>query len=207
MPATCRRSCVRGLEEGMSLLELMIALAILSIAILGAGSVLVTTTQANFLVREDAAAMRVARAKIAEIKSTDFDDIITDYGSNYTFRAELVDGVSMNLGLEVTGVQQDEGEVVIITDETPDEADYARDLDGNGSADGVDLNSDASRTGAFTVPGPCVFPMDLNCDGDINDNVVAAADMDLIPVVVIIRWRSQGGGTRRVELMTIVGRP
>jgi len=194
-------------EDGFSLLELMIAAAILVVVILGTGSVITTTTRQNFMVREDAAAMRAARAKLAEIQAYTYDDIVAEFGSGYTFRVLLVDGTTQSLGLEVSGAQQDEGEVVIIQDETPAEASYGRDLNNDSVPDGVDLNSDGQTNGVISAPGNSIFPLDLNGTNGTADNSVAAASMNLIPVVVVVRWRSMTGIERRIQLMSVIGRP
>ena len=151
--------------------------------------------------------MRAARAKLSEIQAYTFDDIVAEYGSGHTFRVHLVDGTTQSLGLEVSGVQQDEGEVIIIQDETPDEGSYGRDLDGDGNPDGVDLNSDGQRTGVISAPGSSIFPLDINGTNGTGDEFVAAASMNLMPVVVVVRWRSMTGIERRIQLMSVIGRP
>jgi hypothetical protein len=148
---------------------------------------------------------------ISELQAYSSTEIMAGYTGGYTFRVNLVEGQTQSLGLLSAGVPQNEGEVVIITDEEPDEAAYGRDLSSpaDGTPDGVDLNGDGDRTDVLnTTAAGCIFPLDLNGDGDTGDTAVVAGDLQVVPVVVIIRWRSFGGRgeERRVQMMTVTGK-
>ena len=59
-----------------------------------------------------------------------------------------------------------------------------------------------------TASSTSLFPLDLNGNGNITDGVVTAANLELLPVVVIVRWRSLAGGLEgRVQLMTVIRKP
>ena len=198
---------------GFTMIELMIAVAVIAVMIAGAASSLTTSWRQNQLLREEAAALRHAEAKLAEIRGQTLANIVTSYGANYSFRAQLLRGQTGSMGLLVSNVPVDEGEVVLILDETPAEAGYGRDLDVTTGPDGVDLNGDGYATGVLSSSGSgSLFPLDLDGDGDTDADAVPAADLKLLPVVVIIRWRSLTGGPpklreRRVQLMTVIGGP
>jgi hypothetical protein len=49
------------------------------------------------------------------------------------------------------------------------------------------------------------FPRDLNLDGDTSDTTLTA--VRVLPVIVRVRWRSAGGGTRSFEIATTLGEP
>ncbi len=190
---------------GFTMIELMVAVTVIAVMLIGAGSAVSTTMRLNQLMREEGAAIRAAETKLAEIRAATFAYAATSY-SNHTFSVRLLREHRVSMGLEVSGAAQPEGEVVLVTDETPDEASYGRDLDGDGSADGVDLNGDGFAIGNLTTPSSgSLFPLDLNENGNTTDGVVAAANLKLLPVVVIVRWRSLAGGLEgRVQLMTVI---
>ena len=190
------------------MIELMVAVSVIAVMLIGAGSAVATSMRLNQLMREEAAAIRAAEAKLAEIRAATFAYAATSY-NNHTFRAGLLREHTVSMGLEVSGAAQSEGEVVLVTNETPNEASYGRDLDDDGSADGVDLNGDGFAIGNLvTSSSGSLFPLDLNGDGDTDDGVVAAANLELLPVVVIVRWRSLARGLEgRIQLMTVIGKP
>jgi type II secretory pathway pseudopilin PulG len=190
------------------MIELMIAVAVIAVMVVGAGSALTSTMRLNQFMREEAAAIRAAETKLAEIRAAAFVYAATNYG-NHTFRVSLLRGHDPSMGLEVSGAAQSEGEVVLVTNETPDETAYGRDLDDEPGPDGVDLNGDGFAIGSLpSSTAGSLFPLDLNGDGDTNDGVVAAGNLELLPVVVIIRWQSLAKGMEgRVQLMTVIGKP
>lgn len=209
---------------GFSLIELMIAITVLAVALGGAAAAWNTAMTQGQLMREEAVALRAAEEVLATIQGTDYD-ILTPpnwvEGRNVggwllaeasapslareaPFEVSLVAGHSPRMGLEYNGTAQAEGEVIIIMNENPQEGDYGRDLDGDGSSDGVDIDSDGSLSG---VPVGSIFPLDLNGDGDATDDLSADPNsMVLIPVVVLVRWQSLGGKAiqGRLQLMTVV---
>jgi Tfp pilus assembly protein FimT len=240
------------------MIELMVAVAVIAVMLVGAGSAVTTSMRLNQLVREEAAAIRAAEHILAQVRATPFARM-TDppnwvdgvnqggwrlaqadqvclarevpfpvHGPEKPDKGEgdtnIVDEPDLRLlrehdltmGVNVGGTtvghsRRYEGEVVLVTNETPDEAAYGRDLDADGSADGVDLNGvDINRDGNHndvlgSTSSGWLFPLDLNGNGNTTDGVVPAADLQLLPVVVIVRWRSLAGGLEgRVQLMTVI---
>jgi prepilin-type N-terminal cleavage/methylation domain-containing protein len=195
-------------EKALTMVELMIALAILAVVMLGAFSTLHASARQNQYFREEAAALRAAQAELARVRNAELTSSTTPSRADYTFTVALVEGQpagSRGL-LEISG-SRPEGEVVFIADETPDESDYGMDLDGNGYPDGVDLNGDGIVGRRAERPDAgFLFPLDLNGDGAIDvDPLADRSQMKLVPVIVIIRWRSFTGIEGRVELMTVIG--
>lgn len=203
--------------NGMSLIEVMIAISVLGVAMMGAFSALMTSLKYNQLMREEAAAVQAATQKMAEIRgaaATDFEGIFKSkdnggYGTDvngdpYTWTLRLLVGQKAgSMGIEAGGAVQPEGEVVLILDENPDEGDYGRDLDGDGGPDGVDLNGNGV---IGTVGTGTLFPLDLNLDGDTSDDLSGApGNMRMVPVVVVVRWMSRTGTEDRIDLMTVIG--
>jgi len=191
---------------GFTMIELMVAVSVIAVMLIGAGSAVTTSMRLNQLMREESAAIRVAEAKIAEIRAATFAYAASGY-NNHTFSVRLLRQHQVSMGLEVSGAAQPEGEVVLVTNETPNEASYGRDLDDEAGPDGVDLNGDGFAIGNLTSPSSgSLFPLDLNGNGNTTDGVVTAADLKLLPVVVIVRWRSLARGLEgRVQLMTVIG--
>ena len=180
--------------RGLTLIELMIAVAILAIAICGIMSAYFSSHRLNVRSREEAIAVAAAQDKLAEIREHSFADIVSTYGGQ-TFQV---------LGLTPVTPGADQGEVIIINDESPDEAAYGRDLDPPVGPDGVDLDGNGRRTdvlGVATVTS--TFPADLDGDGATITPVVAPAAFKLIPAVVVVTWRGSSG-TARVQTMTMI---
>lgn len=180
--------------RGLTLVELMIAVAILAITICATMSAYFSSHRLNVRSREEAIAVAAAQDKLAEIREHNFDDVVNAYGGQ-TFQV---------FGLNPVAPGVDQGEVIIINDETPDEAAYGRDLEAPVGPDGVDLNGNGRRTdvlGLATVTG--TFPADLDGDGAATTPVVAPAAFKLIPVVVAVTWQGPSG-TARVQMMTMI---
>jgi hypothetical protein len=145
--------------------------------------------------REDQLALAAAEDILADIREvSSMEDLVTKF-NGLTFAVE---------GLTAPPGFTDHGEVIIITDETPDESAYGRDMEAPAGPDGVDLNGDGDRVDLHSALTPdCAFPVHLDNDTvNLIDNV-AAADMDLVPVVVLVRWRTPVG-IARLQLVTFV---
>ncbi len=186
---------------GFSLIEVMIATSVLAVMMAGASSTLGVVWRHNQLMREEASALRAADSMLAQIRAASLGvyglmGVEAAYGEPspgvpYTFAVQLLRGHQASMGVDGAP----EGKVLLIMDETPDESDYGVDLNGDGDA--VDT---LSSTGSLLL-----FPLDLDGSGTFGD-VVAPGDLQLLPVVVIMRWNSLAGGLEgRVQLMTIIG--
>jgi prepilin-type N-terminal cleavage/methylation domain-containing protein len=179
-----------GLRAGFSLLEVMICMAILAIAIAGTASAVMVSTQLSNRANNDALAVAAAEDMLAQIRETAFDQIATTF-SGKTFTVA---------GLPFPSGTVPQGEVIIINSETPNEAAYGRNLGGVDGGPGVDLNGN----GRFNdVLSGATFGQDIDGDGAYTTATVLPANYKLIPVVVLIRWRS-GEGMQRVQVMTSI---
>ena len=181
-------------EKGVSLIEVMVALTVLAMATVGTITAVQLAGMSNSVSREYARAYEAAQEKIAEIRATDFDSIVGFNGQRFPVEFYAGQGLDPVLGrMGIGGVR--EGYVVVIdSDENPDPANYGRDLEPAGDGpDGVDLGG--------------VFPLDLNGNGNATDSGIAQANLQVIPVYVIIRWRTAGRRLScRVQLCTFIAR-
>jgi type IV pilus assembly protein PilV len=73
------RPMVHGIS-GMSLLEVLIALAILSVGLLGVAALQITAIKGNATADETAVAAYYAQEKIEELRRTAFDNIVSSAG-------------------------------------------------------------------------------------------------------------------------------
>jgi prepilin-type N-terminal cleavage/methylation domain-containing protein len=69
-------------EEGFTLLELMIAVTVLMIVLLGSANMLITSIKFNVLTMEKTTAARLAKNKIAELRSIDYQEVGLNIGSH-----------------------------------------------------------------------------------------------------------------------------
>ena len=183
-------------RKGVTLVEVMIAISVLAVAVAGTISAVQTSNMSNVISREHARAAEAAQAMIAEIRAESFDQIVSRY-ENATFDVHFYPE-QRRAGAPRMGIGgAAEGEVVIVRDETPGRLNYGRDLDGDGTPDGVDLG---------TVWGSGV---DLDASGGIDGAgvTVAPADLQIIPVYVIVRWETVGRPLRgRVQMCTFIAK-
>ena len=185
---------MRNKEAGMTLLEVVIAVAVLAVAVCGTVGAMLACYQMNTRSREENLATAAAQDMLATIRETPFENIVASF-SGTTFRVN---------GLNTPAGGADHGEVIIIADETPDEAVYSRDLELPAGPDGLDLNGDGDRTDVLNAPDPTsTFPYDLDGDGALVTGAVAPANFKLIPVVVLVRWESSTG-MARLQFMTMI---
>lgn len=202
--------------KGFTLIELMIALSVITTMIVGASMAMTTSIRYSNYLKEEAAAARVAEALLAEVRAANFSTIVATY-DGLTRDVELIPNQVTEIRYS-DDTKIDEAEFVIITDETPNEADYGRDIETfqdksvvptpDGSPDGIDLDDNVDRTNTPSSASNSLFPMDLNGDGDTTDDLSATpGTMRLIPVVVIIRWRTSLGANGRYQAMDIIRIP
>ena len=59
-------------EDGMALAEVLVAIGVLTVGLLGSAQLLVITTQTHVLARETTDATRLAQAKVEELVKADF---------------------------------------------------------------------------------------------------------------------------------------
>ena len=81
-------------QRGFSMVELMFALAVIAIALMGIFSVILHTMRTKEAMRELEYAKEAAAAKMEEIKAQDFDEIPTKYSSGSTGASFTVENLS-----------------------------------------------------------------------------------------------------------------
>ena len=83
------RTKQRTVDGGFTLLEVMIAVGILVLSIIGMVSVITYTTTQNEISRDNLLAMRAAEGKIEEMRRFDVSEIFARYSANASTRAYL----------------------------------------------------------------------------------------------------------------------
>jgi uncharacterized protein (TIGR02598 family) len=74
-PSLARRSRVRRIFPGFSLIEVAVATAVLTVGILGLAQLLVVATDANRTARATTTAAVLARSKLEELRAAPFDSL------------------------------------------------------------------------------------------------------------------------------------
>jgi len=209
----------RRQARGMTLLEVCIAVGVLSTAILGVFSLFVTTERLSVIAREESIALYAAEEAINEIRNAPYSTsepevykIVALYdkntrpvnldGPNATKQRLSMGDVTAPLtsvgtgdGIKVT----DELGIVMINEESPDESHFG-DVDSDGDLDfPLDLNLNGKFNDVLTNP----FPVDLGGTTASNDTI-ATPLMKLVPVAVIVRWNSMAGIERRIQILTFI---
>ncbi|MHC4916624.1 MAG: PulJ/GspJ family protein [Planctomycetota bacterium] len=188
---------MRNKEAGLTLIEVVIAVAILAVVFSMTVSAMLSSYDMSTRSRQDALALAAAQDMVAQIRTAQPNDVANNF-AGLTF---TVDGLPPPV---VGGVAVPHGEVIVIADETPDEAAYGRDLLLPPGPDGIDLDGNGLRWDILTVAsGACPFPVDLDGSLAVDNDAVLPDDMTLVPVVVVVSWESKVG-LSRVQLLTFV---
>ena len=80
-------------QGGFSLLEVVVALAVISIALLAMLTMMLNTSNLKEVGRQRSLAMQAAMAKLEELKAQDFDTIVPNYGPGGAQNSFDVDGL------------------------------------------------------------------------------------------------------------------
>lgn len=174
-------------RAGISLVEVLIALTFLVLAAGGFIASLLGGMRISDVSRETAVAQHAARSALEEIQLTDFSDIFASYNDS---EADDPDGpgTAPGAGFAVAGLDLQVG----------------------------DADALAGRVvfpGAPGVP-PTVLrenlddpsfsmPRDLSGDGAV-DGANHAQDYTLLPVRVVVEWRSARGGNRQITFESLI---
>ena len=172
---------------GTGMVELLFAIAVILVGLLGYSRTLAETAELEDLNRETAIATDAARQVVEAINGSPFDEVFARFNSDTGDDGALTGPAPGNL-FEVEGLalvpgdaDGNHGEIIF-----PSQA-------GAGS---LELREDV----VLTELG---MPRDLNFDGAIDGND-HAADYALLPVRVLIQWQS-AGREREFEIRTLVG--
>ena len=211
-------ACMPETPRGVTLLEVVIALGILTTAIVALCTGIVTAERLEVLAREEAIALAAAEAAINEIRAAPFSGGTKNvYQFHNERRHVMLAGTAapnMHLGAAsapiVSGgdgrkVPEEMG-IIIINEESPHES-YYGDVDNDGDLDfPVDLNLNGSYTDYLSTPTVGqAFPMNLGGDSGRMDETIDRSLLRLVPVAVVVRWTSQLGGERQIQIVTFIG--
>ncbi len=169
------------------MLELIFAIAVLLIGLLGYSRTLAESAELEDLNRETAIATGAARQVVEAIYGAPFDEAYARYNSEPADDAALSGPAPGNLfavdGLELVPGDADGNQGEILFPTQP----------GGG---GLELREDLNQ-------GELGMPRDLDLDGVVDGND-HSLDYQLLPVLVRIQW--QGAGRQReFEVRTLVG--
>lgn len=166
--------------RGVTLLEILIAMAVLLVALLGLIGAIVSAQSAGQSTRELTVAMNEAREKVEEMRSQPFDEIFRRYNSS---TGDDLAGSNPGATFTVSGLNALAG--------TP--------------AGQIVFPGDVPATPGQllenVVDAPLGMPHDLNGDGDATDN--AATGYRMLPVRIQIRWQGING-PGRFDLNTVI---
>ncbi len=172
-----------GKEAGFGLVEVMVALAIIAVGVVGLLAALLPAIQLSDTSRETTVAMNAAREMIAIIdRSWSFDDTFAMYNKD------------SNDDPDGAGTAPGPGFIVEDLSAQP------------GDADGFVGRISFPVTGAAlredTMNPELGMPRDLNGDG-VVDAADHSGDYIILPVTVIIEWQG-AAGLRSTEISTLL---
>ncbi|HUR29492.1 MAG TPA: hypothetical protein VM509_14985 [Planctomycetota bacterium] len=170
----------------MTLIELVMAMTVLAVALVGYAKTVAMASIASSTSRESTLATEAGRQMLETLRSTTFSEIFSRYNSSLADNPPL--GVSPGANFAVTGLD-------------------ARKNDADGMP-GEILFPTITVGGALQLREDLVstklgMPSDLNGDG-VVDAVNHAANYQNLPVIVRVRWRGVGG-PGQVEFQTVLG--
>jgi len=200
----------RRSAAGFTLMEVVIALAILAIAFFGMVSVVTYTSRMNAATHERVLAMRAAERKIEQMLATDWTNIFTSF-SDYSASGEGMGWEQVQeldlLGIPHPGLQYftPKGNIPNLTMVTgytyPSYAGtLAPKLIGDRQAVlfvrfPLDSATTVNENGAGSFAGLATANLDLNRDGVITGGLDPATCL-MLPVMIEVYWKSVIGGNQ-----------
>lgn len=174
-----RIASVPASRAGMTLIELMIVLVVMTIAVGMLSGTLTSTSRVAPLQRENALAALAARSQFETMRSQSFSQLFALYNSDATDDPDGV-GTAPGAGFAVAGLSPPDGEEFVGRVVFPG--------DGNDLKENVDM--------------PLLgMPRDLDGDGAIGEADVSGS-YRILPVEVHMRWKSLAG-PREMRLHTM----
>jgi prepilin-type N-terminal cleavage/methylation domain-containing protein len=187
-------------KSGFTLVEVIIAMAVVAIAIFGLVSVITYTTRGNMATKERMLALRAAERKIEQMMTTSpFSDIVDKY-NNATpgWGVDDVEYLSPITGQTHTiFVEFPLGAAPNTLNET---------ITGNGPS-GSDpgwMELGSSPGGYAMYGGGTQLHLDLNGNGNTTDVAVPSTACQIIPVRVRVRWKGIYGSSEFVYKYTFL---
>lgn len=171
----------------MSLVSLLLWTTALVMSSLALARTMVGAAQMTSLNQETSLATRVASRTVETLRAVALAEAFARY--NASTSDDPAAGASPGSGFAVRGLHPAPGDA----DGLPGEILFPVD-----PGDPTLL----TETAAGGFPGQ---PLDLNLDGDATDTGLAA--YRVLPVIVRVRWRTVGGGTRQAQIATVLGGP
>jgi prepilin-type N-terminal cleavage/methylation domain-containing protein len=128
-------------DSGMTMIEVMMALAVISIAIMGVMSAMSSISVLVDANHDELTALNIARQKLSEIQSTPFSTVFNQFGPNQSARYFTVSALQQGTGQIIFPVNSSGG-----LDETVVDPYFGMpmDLNGNGAAD-------TNVSGSYTI--------------------------------------------------------
>lgn len=172
-------------RRGFSLLELMMAISVMTVGLLGFTQALISALRAQALAREQSAATDAARRQIELLRASNFATVFQRFNDSGVDDPAGVTSPGASFAVSGLNARADDvdgmpGEIRFPVDPTQPES----------------LREDIADSRLGT-------PLDLDLDGTV-DSADHGANYQILPVVVVVRWRSAAGGGQ-VQLETILG--
>lgn len=184
--ATCARRPRSRTRDGFTIVEVMVAVTVLVIAVVGIVGSMLSSMALNRVNRETAIAQQAARRVMEEVSGVPFRDAFVMYN---TLAGD-------DAGSELP--ERGPGFVVNGLDVQLADADG---MCGRIEFPVVDDGMGSVRLREDVVDGGLGMPADLNGDGDAVDDVTP--DYRLLPVRVLVEWRGVSGN-RSIELESML---
>jgi len=169
-----RNSEVRG-RRGFTLLEVMIALTVVTASMVGLFSTILHLSRMNATNAENLAAMRGAEKMIETMKNTEFGRIFATYNASAADDPPPGPGTAPGPNFDVEGLVP-----------------RSDDPDGKCGKILFPTGSGSSQLREDTVDRDLMMPRDLNGNGKI-DGADVAATYTLLPVTIQIDWQGIQG--------------
>lgn len=170
-------------SRGMTLVEVVVALAVFSVSALALASMLFSTARLNEANRENTLAQNGAKAMVESMRNEEFAEIFRRFNDDPADDPEGA-GTAPGANFAIANLVPIDGDA----DGRPGRIDFPT-ISGQ-------LRED--------FPDPLLqMPRDLNGDGAVDSNN-HAADYRILPVTVTVEWKSIGGRTRLVYRTSFV---
>lgn len=160
--------------QGLTLVEIIIAVAIFAVAGLGFMGMMMMSSRENVSTRQRIVALQGARAKVEEMLSVPFDEIFARYNADVV--DDPADVVSPGPNFAVDGLEPRAG-------------------DADGLAGQVVFPMIGAALREDVDDAQLEMPRDLNNDGAV-DALDHSGDYRVLPVIIRVEWRGVNGDGR-----------